>query len=91
MAPLFSAYDRHCYQKLIPRHIADIESFPTEVAQCFEAGGFTVKIKGGLGHAVALDEAHEMCINRDMKMAVVRLTSRKRCTTFHTVSKHISN
>ena len=35
---------------------------------------FTVKVKGGIGHATALDEAHEMCVNRDLKMAVVRPT-----------------
>ena len=74
MAALFSAYDRSCYQKLLPTHIADLQSYPTEVLKCFSAGGFTVKVKGGLGHAVALDEAHEMCINRDMKMAVARPT-----------------
>ena len=74
MAPLFCAYDRPCYQKLLPSHIADIQSYPNEILNCFKAGGFTVKIKGGIGHAVALDEAHEMCINRDMKMAVARPT-----------------
>lgn len=42
--------------------------------KCFKAGGFTVKFNGGIGHAVALDEAHEMGINRDLKMAVVRPT-----------------
>ena len=71
MPPLFSAYDHPCYQKLIPNHIGNIASFPNEIINCFEAGGFTVKIKDGLGHAVALDEAHEMCVNCDMKMAVV--------------------
>ena len=74
MAPLFCAYDRPCYQKLLPSHIADIQSYPNEILNCFKAGGFTVKIKGGIGHAGALDEAHEMCINRDMKMAVARPT-----------------
>ena len=74
MAALFSAYDRPCYQKLIPDHLAELQSYPAEVIDCFRAGGFTVKVKGGIGHAVALDEAHEMCINRDLKMAVARPT-----------------
>ena len=74
MAPLFSADDRPCYQKLIPSHIADIECYDSQIVECFKKGGFTVKVKGGLGHAIALDEAHEMCVNRDMKMAVVRPT-----------------
>ena len=75
IAPLFSAYDRPCYQRLIPNHIADVESYPVEIKKCFEAGGFTVKLRNGIGHAVALDEAHEVCINRDMKMAVTRPTT----------------
>ena len=74
MAPLFTAYDRPCYQKLVPNHIADIECYPDQLLECFRAGGFTVKVKGGIGHATALDEAHEMCVNRDLKMAVVRPT-----------------
>ena len=74
MAPLFSAYDRPCYQKLVPSHIADVESYDDQIIKCFRAGGFTVKVKGGMGHAVALDEAHEMCVNLDMKMAIVRPT-----------------
>ena len=37
-------------------------------------GGFAINLKGGNGHYVGLDEAHEMCINKDMKEAVVRPT-----------------
>ena len=67
MAPLFAAYDCTTYQQLIPHHLADLQTFPAKV----EAGGFAVCILEGKGHAVALDEAHEMCINKDMKSAVV--------------------
>lgn len=84
MAPLFSAYDRPCYQRLLPKHIADTQVYPKEVVDGFRAGGFTVKLKGEIGHAVALDECHEMCINRDLKMAVVRPSTAylKKTTSF---------
>ena len=74
MAPLFTAYDRTTYQQLIPTHLADIQTYPDTVQKCMELGGFVVSIRGVKGHSVALDEAHEMCINRDMKTAVVRPT-----------------
>ena len=72
MAPLFIAYDRTTYQRLIPNHLADIQSFPKCILKCLEEGAFAVSIRGYKGHSVALDEAHEMCINRDMKAAIVR-------------------
>lgn len=75
MAPLFSAYNRPWYRKLIPQHLADIYQYPKDIINSFEKGAFTVKLKKGCGHAVALDEAHAMCINRDIKMAVARPTS----------------
>ena len=75
MVPLFCAYDRPCYQRLIPNHIADVHNYPAEIIDSFKKGGFTVKVKGGIGHSVAIDEAHEMLINRDLKMAVARPTT----------------
>lgn len=63
MAPLFAAYDRPCYQKLLPRHIADLQIYPEEVIDCLKAGGFTAKLTTTIGHSVALDEAHKVCIN----------------------------
>ena len=74
MAPLFSAYDRIHYQRLIPHHLADLKTFPSKILDCFEAGAFSVSLTGVKGHSTALDEAHEMCINKDMKAAVARPT-----------------
>ncbi len=73
MAPLFLAYDRTTYQRLIPYHLADIQKFPSDLLKHFK-NCFTISINGGKGHAVALDEAHEMCINKDLKMAISRPT-----------------
>ena len=42
MAPLFAAYDKTCYEKLIPHHLADVLNYPEKILKCFKAGGFTV-------------------------------------------------
>ena len=74
MAPVFCTFDRPIYRKLIPQHLADCLLLPDEIQDKFAAGGFSVSITGRPWHSVGLDEAHEMLINKDCKMAVVRPT-----------------
>jgi hypothetical protein len=47
MAPLFSAYDRITYQRLIPRLIAELlKAPPPEILSCLQNGGFVVSLSG---------------------------------------------
>ena len=71
MAPIFSAFDRPTYRKLLPQHLADCLLLPTIIQDTFVKGGFVVSITGQPWHSVGIDEAHEMLVNRDCKMAVV--------------------
>ena len=72
LAAIFSAYDRPLYQKLVPKHIHDILSLPEFILHHLRKGIFSVRLSSTQWHAVAVDECHEMCINKDTKMAVVR-------------------
>lgn len=72
MAALFTAYDRQKYQKLIPQHINDLMTIPSDTLTHLESGGFTVSLKGHPCHSVGVDEAHEMCINKDCKEYITR-------------------
>ena len=75
MVPVFMAFDREYYARIIPDHLAQVLQYPPEVLHCFEKGAFTVNLTGHPTRAVALNEAHEMCISKDMKTAVVCSTN----------------
>lgn len=74
LAPLFAAFDRPHYQKLLPNHLRDLAKMPTDVISFFKSGSFVCSVTGGHMHSVALDEAHEMLINKDLKTTIVRPT-----------------
>ena len=77
--PIFTAFDRNIYQRLIPQHLADVLSLPEPVLRHLQNGSFSVRFNSTEWHAVALDECHEMKINRDAKLAIVR-PSKERMT-----------
>ena len=65
MAPLFAAFNCDIYERIIPRHLADLKCFPSHVLQCLEEGGFTVNITGRKFHAVALMK-HMKCASTEI-------------------------
>ena len=72
MAALFTAFDRPNYLKLIPQHIVDVLALPYEILSELTEGGFTLSIRGGRDHNIRIDEAHEMCINKECKEFITR-------------------
>lgn len=75
MVPLFTAFDRFVYQQLIAQHIFDVNSFPQDLLKALEDGGFVVSLRGCTCHSIGVDEAHEMCINRDCKTSITKLSA----------------
>ena len=69
MAPLFQACDRQNYSKMIPLHIGFMQALPDYILKHFENGAFASNIKGTELSSLGLDEAHEMTINKDIKMS----------------------
>ena len=72
MAPVFTAFDHQTYRKLIAQYLADLCTFPDEMMSIFKQGGFVVSLSGKQWHSVAVDEAHEMKINKECKMSIVQ-------------------
>ena len=77
LAAIFTAFDRPIYQQLIPHHIMDVLSLPDCVLHHLQEGGFSVNLTTTQWHGVGIDECHEMKINKDAKMAVVRPSATK--------------
>eukprot|EP00117_Sycon_ciliatum_P041621 scpid79628/ scgid4628/ len=75
VAPMFHSLDRTNYLRLVPQHLAHLASMPSTILEPLRRGGFSVSLTGSYFNSVAFDEAHEMCINRDMKMAMVKTDS----------------
>lgn len=71
MAPMFAAFNREYYAQILWHHLAEVQCYPSTVLNCLQNGGFTVNLTEQHWRAVALDEAHEMWINKDIKTAVV--------------------
>ena len=67
MAPLFHVVGSKYYYKLLPYHLADIQTFPKSVIENFSQGGFVMNIAGNNWSSIALDETHEMTVNKDVK------------------------
>ena len=72
MAAVFTAFDHPNYQKLISQHLEDVLTMPAPIKAMFQQGAFVVSICGRPWHSVAIDESHEMLINKDCKMSIVR-------------------
>ena len=67
MLPLLAVLDVSKYEHIILNHLVDIQQYPSNILQCLAPGGFTVNVTGHSWHAVALDETHEMYINKNLK------------------------
>ncbi len=72
MGPLFTAFDRPKYSKLIPHHIKEMLSVPADTLSHLKKRRFTVSILGRACHSIGIDKGHEMCINKDCKEYITR-------------------
>ena len=71
MIPVFTAFDRPTYCKVLSQHLADCLLLPAHMLEDLKQRGFSVSITGRPWHSVGLDEAHEMLIDKDCKQSVV--------------------
>ena len=72
MAFLFTSFDHTTYQKVLSEHLTDLQTMPQTILAMFKHGAFTVSISGREWHSVAVDEAHEMLINKGCKASLIK-------------------
>jgi hypothetical protein len=60
------------YQQLVPLHLAHLRQWPKYVIDALRAGAWAVGLRSNPWRSVGLDEAHEMLINRNLKMSLSR-------------------
>ena len=77
MAATFSAFDRSIHKELIPYHLKDTLTVPSNVLHHLRKGNFSVCLLPTEWHGVALDECHEMQISKDAKLAVIHPSKHK--------------
>ncbi len=65
----FHVSDSKYYFRLLPIHLADLLTFPQHILDNFKKGAFVSNITGSNWSSIALDEMHEMTINKDIKVA----------------------
>ncbi|PIK47536.1 hypothetical protein BSL78_15588 [Apostichopus japonicus] len=70
LTPIFHAMDRPTYLKLVPFHMAAMKQYPPDILEYFQKGAFSVSVTGRNGCCFAFDEAHEMLINKEVKMSM---------------------
>ena len=97
---LFHAFDKQNYLRMMPYHLADLQTFPSDVIYFFSHGCFSVSISGDKFYSVALDEAHEMEINLKTKNALNSFSMSNlpaltfyllyRAETLHNLKGHLS-
>ena len=74
MTPILHGFDCGNYINIIPNHLAEIECLPPTLLDHLRNGVFVASIKDNTWSSVALDEIHEMCINKDVKAAIAKLS-----------------
>lgn len=72
LVALLRGWDRTFYQREIPLHLAHLMQWPRHVLDALKAGLWTISVTRAPFRSLALDEAHEQLINRDLKMSLSR-------------------